>query len=584
MSYRCFRGTALYPLIFFVLMTEALAASPGAQVTLIHMGDIHGHLVEHPNVRSDGNGAPLGGLARMYTLIKDIRRRHPGATITVNSGDTVQGSAEALFTQGEAIVTVLNRFAIDVDNPGNWDYLYGTEVFLQQFAGLNARFHANAIAANLYYDGPPYATKTGERVLPPYWITHVNGLKVGFIGYTSSRGPQAVKTEITRGFRLTEGEAEFPEFIHILRDIKQVDLLVVISELGLAANIDLSNRHPGVDVILSSDMHETTPHAIRTHTGTWVVDEGQDGQVLNEMTLRKHDGRVSLVDFKQHRITMDIRPDPEIDALVKQVRAPFVSGPEFVPGKWINPFNGAPLVHPIDAIVGYTDVPLYRSNFSDENMPAVIEGSSHDFLADAFRSVARTDVGMIRGFRYGTHVSVGPIRYEDIYHFIPIGPLIAKGTITGHQIHRLVDDSAYACLSTDVSYGWTGGWVAGLSGVTLDFDPYGGLLNYSSNYRVGGVPMDENKRYSVAGYFYKEDPQQINRLRTKDLEILKDDNGQPMDAVEVVAQYLSSLPAQRVTRENLKLDRFHLLRTLPAPLYGNKEIQPLSGVPVEPRQ
>ncbi|WP_034303607.1 bifunctional UDP-sugar hydrolase/5'-nucleotidase [Herbaspirillum sp. RV1423] len=576
------RRTVALPLIFLAFAAEAFAATPGAEVTLIHMGDVHGHLVEHPNVRSDGNGASMGGLARMYTVIKGIRQRHPGATITVNSGDTVQGSAEALFTQGEAIITVLNRFAIDVDNPGNWDYLYGTDVFLQQFAGPDARFHANAIAANLYYDGPPYATKTGNRVLPPYWITEVNGLKIGFIGYTASRGPQAVKTEITRGFRMTEGEAEFPEFIRVLRDIKQVDVLVVISELGLAANIDLSNRNPGIDVILSSDMHETTPHTIRTHTGAWVVDEGQDGQVLNEMTLRKHNGRVSLVKFTQHRITMDIRPDPEIDALVKKVRAPFVTGPAFVPGRWINPFNGTALMHPIDTIVGYTDVPLYRANFSDEKMPAVIEGSSHDFLTDAFRSVARTDVGVIRGFRYGTHVSAGPVSYEDIYHFIPIGPLIAKGTITGHQIHRLVDDSAYACLSTDVSFGWTGGWVAGLSGVTLDFDPYGGRLNYSSNYMVGGIPMDEQKRYSVAGYFYKEDPEEINRLRTKNLEVLKDSNGQPMDAVEVVAQYLSSLPAHRVTKETLKLDRFRLLRKLPAPLYGNREIQPLGGVPVEP--
>jgi len=565
-----------------ILTTGAVrAAVRSDEVTLIHMGDIHGHLVEHPNVRSDAKGELMGGLARMYTLIQDIRRRHPGATITVNGGDTVQGSAEAMFTQGEAVIRVLNRFGIDVDNPGNWDYLYGTDTFLQQFVGKDAKFHANAIAANLYYDGPPYAAKAGERVLPPYWITSINGLKVGFIGYTASRGPQAVKTEITRGFRMTEGEAEFPEFIHVLRDIKRVDVIVVISELGLAANIDLSNRNPGVDVILSSDMHETTPRAIHTRTGAWVVDEGQDGQVLNELTVRKRNGHVVLANFKQHRVTMDIQPDPEIDAEVKKVRAPFVARPEFVPGRWVNPFNGARLMKPIDTVIGYTDVPLYRSNFSDETMPAVIEGASHDFLTDAFRSVAKTDVGVMRGFRYGTHVAAGPISSEDIYHFIPIGPLIAKGTISGHQIHRMIDDSAYACLSTDVSLGWTGGWIAGISGVSLDFDPYGGRLNYSSNYLVGGAPMDEKKRYSVAGYYYKEDPQEINRMRVQNLEILRDSNGNPMDAVEVVTQYLGSLPNHTVTKANLQLDRIRLLRQLPAPAYGNREIQPLNGVPVE---
>lgn len=50
---------------------------------------------------------------------------------------------------------------------------------------------------------------------------------------------------------------------------------------------------------------------------------------------------------------------------------------------------------------------LYRGNFSDHTMPGVIEGSSHDFLADAFREQTGADVGTIRGFRYGTHIAKG---------------------------------------------------------------------------------------------------------------------------------------------------------------------------------
>lgn len=557
-------------------------AGAAREVTLIHMGDVHGHLVEHPNLRSDGKGAMMGGLARMYTVVRKIRKAHPGSTITVNGGDTVQGSAEALFTQGQAVIDVLNEFGIDVDNPGNWDYLYGRDVFIQQFAGSAPRFRANAIAANLYYDGAPYQKKTGERVLQPYWIKQINGLKVGFIGYTASRGPQAVKTEITRGLRLTDGEKEFPEFLHLLRNVKQVDIVVVISELGLGPNVELANRYPGADVILSSDMHEMTSKVIRTRTGTLIVDVGQDGQVLNEMTLTKRNGKVAMVAFKQHRITTDIKPDARIAALVKQVRAPFVSGPDFVPGKWVNPINGLKLMHPIDTVVGYTEVPLYRSNFAGEEMPGVIEGSSHDFLTDAFRSVAKAEIGLIRGFRYGTHVAPGPVTREDLYHYIPIGPMIAKGTMTGHQLKKMVEDSAYACLATDVVQGWTGGWVAGMSGATLDLNPYGGKQNYVSNFLVNGTAVDPNKRYSVAGYYYQEDPQEINRTRAHDIEVLKDGQGNPMDAVEVVAQYLSSLPKQTVTRDNLKLNRFNLVRKLPAAAYGNQEIQPLGGVPAEP--
>src|SRR3569832_436557 len=182
---------------------SAFAQSSKGEITLIHMGDVHGHLIERPNVRSDGNGEKMGGLARMYTLIKDIRSRHPGSTITVNGGDTVQGSAEAMFTKGEAMIEVLNKYQIDVDNPGNWDFVYGPEVFLKQFAGPSARGRAGAGAAGRGGGGPPGRAGSGRRVLEPYWIKEINGLKVGFIGYTASRGPQAVKTEITKGLQLT---------------------------------------------------------------------------------------------------------------------------------------------------------------------------------------------------------------------------------------------------------------------------------------------------------------------------------------------------------------------------------------------
>ena len=68
----------------------------------------------------------------------------------------------------------------------------------------------------------------------------------------------------------------------------------------------------------------------------------------------------------------------------KSLRRSFVSGPNFK--QHVNPSNGSKLKRPIDTVVGYTTKPLHRSKFSDQAMPGVIEGSSHDFLADAFRA------------------------------------------------------------------------------------------------------------------------------------------------------------------------------------------------------
>ena len=66
----------------------------------------------------------------MFTKIEEIRARAQHSVL-INTGDTVQGSAEVLYTRGQAIVDVLNDFGIDAFAPGNWDFVYGTERFLE---------------------------------------------------------------------------------------------------------------------------------------------------------------------------------------------------------------------------------------------------------------------------------------------------------------------------------------------------------------------------------------------------------------------------------------------------------------------
>jgi 2',3'-cyclic-nucleotide 2'-phosphodiesterase (5'-nucleotidase family) len=97
----------------------------------------------------------------MYTKISEIRAARSN-TLLLNTGDTIQGSAEALFTKGQALVDVLNRFAIDAYAPGNWDWVYGVDRALELFAGPKALAPWNALAANAYYEGDH--TRTGPAV------------------------------------------------------------------------------------------------------------------------------------------------------------------------------------------------------------------------------------------------------------------------------------------------------------------------------------------------------------------------------------------------------------------------------------
>lgn len=569
-------GVGMAPTVFGASSATATAANKGGEITLIYIADIHGHLVPRPNLRGDGTSRMEGGLARMYTVIEEIRKRRKH-TLLLNTGDTIQGSAEAMFTRGQALVDVLNRFRIDLFAPGNWEFVYGTERFLELFAGDKPLAPWNTISANVYYDGEPYANRTNELVLPPIAVRNVGGLRVGFIGLTTRRGPQVVSTAVTKGFQFTGGDDEVPMYVRLLREKLSVDLVVLLSEQELANNIRLAETYPGIDIIFCADMHEVTRKPIVTRTGTVIVEVGDDGTLLGELTVRARKGKMERWDWKAHTIDDRIKEHPSIAAAVTEVRKTFVAGPHFK--QHVNPFNGTRLARPIDTVVGYTKVPLHRAHFSHDGMPAVIEGSSHDFLTDAFRRQAKADIGAIRGFRYGTHVAPGPIRMEDLYHFIPIGPMIARGTIRGQQLKNQIENAAHGSFSPRVEE-WTGGWLFNFSGVTMDFDSYAPRGSRASNIRVqrfgnsSWAPLDLKATYSYASYYYTADPKLINVVPATDINVLRDEKGNVFDAVEMVVRYLESLPGRTVDPE---LNRIRVVKPLPKPQFGNPEIQPLRG-------
>ena len=118
MTYRFLLKT----LLAVALGTTAMQAFAARNVvTLIEMGDLHGTLVPHAAILKDPDGserpvASSGGLARLKTVVDDIRKDNPEAVL-LSTGDLTHGSAEAMFTVGDAMMIPMNAFGIDVFTP-----------------------------------------------------------------------------------------------------------------------------------------------------------------------------------------------------------------------------------------------------------------------------------------------------------------------------------------------------------------------------------------------------------------------------------------------------------------------------------
>ena len=577
-----------------VSLPSALAGS--GSVILIQTGDIHGHLLPRPNLRSDAIGKSMeGGVARMYTKIQEIRasaidEKGVDHSLLINTGDTVQGSGEALFSRGQAMIDVLNMFGFVAHAPGNWDFLYGPARFEETFKGINGNAplaNWGALSANLYNTSQPdpsavcAATINGnkyKRVLPPYAIKQVGNVKVGILGMTTARAIAAVGTSVTKNYAFTDGKNEVPCYVDKLRNEEKVDVVVMISELEMSRDIQIAETlSPAPDVILNSDMHERTsePIVVTRADGskTLIVEEGQDGTVVGQLKLLVKKGTIIDWNFKQHIINDSIAEDPAIAAKVVEVRKPYVIG-TFVPSQTVTVGgNTTMLMRPVDEVIAYTQVGLHRSNFVDEDMPGVVEGTSHNLIADAMAAIGQAQSASIRGFRYGTHVPPGwGITMEDIYHYVPIAAKLGRtDKACGADLKFAIENSIGGTFHPDPAQ-WTGGWMFGYSGLTYDVDGCSGFtgptpvnpspLTFADRYRpwntargtnikVNGNPVDDldiydnrlasptfqkclssdgnntpHDGYTVTGYWYADDPTTINNCnpcRGRVVQVVKTD-------------------------------------------------------------
>ena len=538
-SFRFKAATALLGLAVASATSTAWAGGNSGNLTLMHLSDVHGHMAPHTDVFNGVVHQNSGGLAKLATKINQIRTATPGQNLLLMVGDTTQGSAEALFTRGNAMMPALNAMGIDAFTPGNWDFVYGPIVYRNRFAGenlaLNAAISASTgsegvlkanfptVAINAYNDRPGTPTD-GQRVHPPYIFKTINGLKVAIIGITSDNVPaQADVFSLT--FKFTEGYNELPAIIEEVEDL-DADLVVVMSELGLAKNIQISRETKGIDVMLSAHTHEITPVAIiAPETGTIVVESGED-QYLGRLDLSISHGKVTTYGWNLIQIDETVAEDPTIKGLVDARRASFLSGAAFtshifVPAGW-PATQGHVLSDPLDTVVGSTDGLLERHN--------VFEETVNNFFADAMRAVGNANIGITNGFRFDIPIAPGPITLADLYYYFPISPAVGVGEVTGGQVINRINanlDSVFARNPYQVREGYVIGVSSNLR-VTTDINnnPQTSTSGRATKVEIldqaTGIwgPIVRDKVYTMASCYSNGDP--LDRLcRTEGTRNLK---------------------------------------------------------------
>ena len=420
----------------------------------------------------------LGGFAHLATLIKRLRAERPHSLL-LDGGDTWQGSATSLWTQGRDMVEACRLLGVDMMT-GHWEFTYGmdrvreiinNELGLIEFLAQNVYLTEDAA----FNDRPAFDEDTG-LVFKPYSLRMVNTVPVAVIGqafpYTTLANPRYLIDEWSFGIREEQVQASVES-----ARAEGAEVVVLLSHNGMDVDLKLASRVSGIDVILGGHTHDgvPVPSIVKNNGGqTLVVNSGSNGKFLSVLDLDVREGRVQNYQFRLLPVFANLlAPDPEMLNLIESVRSPYEDR--------------------LNEVLATTDTLLYRrGNFS---------GTFDQIIVDALREVQGADIALSPGFRWGTTLLPGDsITMEQLMDQTAI--TYAKSTLaemTGTDIHALLEDIADNLFNPDPYY-QMGGDMVRVGGLSYTIDPGAPMGQRISGLQFKNKPLDPNRRYRVAGW------------------------------------------------------------------------------------
>ncbi len=409
----------------------------------------------------------VGGFAHLATLVKRLKASRPGALL-LDGGDTWQGSATALWTDAQDMVDACKLLGVDVMT-GHWEFTYGMErvkeIVEKDFKG-KIDFVAQNVKTNDF----------GDPVFSPYTLRDINGVKVAIIGqafpYTPIANPRYMVADWAFGIQ----DENMQKMVDEARG-KGAQLVVVLSHNGMDVDLKMASRVRGIDAIFGGHTHDGVPVAVPVKNAggtTLVTNAGSNSKFLGVMDFDVKGGK--LVDFRYRLLPIfanQLRADPEMDALITKVRAPYEAK--------------------LAEKLAVTDGLLYRrGNFN---------GSWDQLICDAMMDVQGAEIAFSPGFRWGTSLLPGDtITRELLMDQLAITyPSATLTEMTGETIKTILEDVADNLFNPDPYY-QQGGDMVRVGGLAYTMSPSEKMGSRITDMRLNGKPLDASKKYKVAGW------------------------------------------------------------------------------------
>ncbi|MEG0124707.1 MAG: bifunctional UDP-sugar hydrolase/5'-nucleotidase [Clostridia bacterium] len=411
----------------------------------------------------------------------------------VDCGDAIQGEPIGTLSTGSYPIDLMNKVGYDVAIPGNHEFDYGMERFLELTKAASFPY----VCANFV------SVPENKPIFDAYKILDYDGVKIAFVGITT---PKTITSSTPAYFQDKDGK-----FIYGFQQDKDGKALYACVQAAVdaaraeGANYVVALAHLGISA-------ETAPwmstDVILNTTGIDVMLDGHSHSVLPCEKVKNLDGKevlLSSTGTKLHHIgelriatdgtmtTSLVNWNDDVATAIGDIQKSFEEL--------------------VNQVVAKSDVDLTIMEPGSD--PAVrlvraAETNLGDLCADAYRAMSGADVAIVNGGGIRTNIKAGDVTFNDILKVHPFGNALCMVEASGQEILDALEMGARVVPEEN------GGFLQ-VSGMTYEIHTYvpssvklddnGMFVSVDGDYRVknvkvGDADLDLAKTYTLSCHDY----------------------------------------------------------------------------------
>lgn len=428
--------------------------------------------------------------------------------LLVDNGDAIQGEAIGTLSSGKAVAELMDKAGYDVAIPGNHEFDYGMENFLEIVGNSTFPY----ICCNLMKDG--------ATVLEPYMVFDKGGKKIAFIGVTT---PRTITSSTPKYFQDENGNFIY-DFLQTDKTGQAVydaiqksadnaraegaDYVILLGHLGMYAAdapwdyASVAANTSGIDAILDGHSHDSDQVKVKNKDGAeiprsacgtkmksigWLRISGEDGSITTGLYNWNND--VSATEL----LGLDNDMSKAVAASMEDVEKKLAK------------------------VIGKTTVDLTifdPKTETDEGQPVRLvrraETNLADLVTDSYRAQTGADVAIAGGGTIRADIPAGDITKGDVLSAMPFTEDLCVCEVTGQQIldalewgvHKMPDEFGgfmqVSGMSYEIDMSVPSSCMSDENGLFAGVDGERRVKNVM----VGDKPIDPAGTYTLASDLY----------------------------------------------------------------------------------